>query len=120
MKRFLARSMVALLTMVCLLAPKVSALALHLNPDITAIVICSGSELITIHINADGEPVEITEADHTPCVMGDVNSATADFAPAWLAILLEDLYAFSESPAVTRNDAEHGALPEPRGPPVLT
>lgn len=102
-----------------LLAPKLSALALHLNPNIMAIVICTGTEMVTIHIGADGEPIEVTEAEQTPCVMADPNAIKSPEFARWTKAPRSYRVAFVDIHNDDRSQAEVGLLPDLRGPPSV-
>ncbi len=100
-----------------LLVPKVSALALHLNPNIMAIVICTGTEMVTIHIGADGEPVETTEAGQASCVLADPNAGANPAYAVWTQAPRSYRASFVEIANSARTEAEVGLLPDLRGPP---
>jgi len=108
----------ALLT-VGLLVPKVSALALHLNPNIMAIVICTGTDIITIHIGADGQPVEASEAEQAACVLSDPNAIANRAYAQWTLAPRSYRATFVENENALRSEAETGLLPCLRGPPFV-
>ena len=102
-----------------LLVPKVAAVALHLNPNITAIVICNGTELVTIHIGADGQPIEIATAEHAPCVLADPNAVANPAYALWTKAPRSYRATFVENTIDFRSEAEAGLLPDLRGPPAV-
>lgn len=113
-------SLLILLTVVGLVAPKVSALALHLNPNVMAIVICSGDALVTVHIGADGEPVETVETGHAPCVLTPPLAAASVPDLRWSVTPRSYRPTFVEIVPSARSDGELGLLPDLRGPPRVS
>ncbi len=102
-----------------MLVPKVSALALHLNPNIMAIVICTGSELVTIHIGPDGTPIEAEDTLLSPCVMADPNDVSAPAYARWTQAPRSYQVSFSDIRRPNPTEAELGLLPDLRGPPFV-
>ena len=103
-----------------LLTPKLSALVLHVNPNITTIVICAGNEMVTIHLDADGKPVETAETAQSPCVLADPG---ADIGPAytrWTTAPKTYHRRFVQKAHMGRSQAERGLLADLRGPPFVT
>ena len=113
-----ARHIVILLAIsAALLLPKISAVVMHLHPGILTTVICTGSEMLTIHVGANGEPIEVAEGDHAPCVMADPGALDATPVTAWNAAPRSYRYGFNNLSRVGSTDAELGLLPDLRGPP---
>ena len=102
-----------------LLVPRISALALHLNPNIMAIVICTGTEMVTIHIGADGHPIETTEAEQTLCILADAHAETTSAYTQWTKVPRSYRATFVENAMSVRSEAEVGLLPDLRGPPFV-
>jgi len=102
-----------------LLAPKLSPLALYLSPNIMAVVICTGADMVTIYIGADGQPVEVSEVELAACVLADP-SAVADYVYArWTQAPRTCRARFVENTSALRTEAERGLLPALRGPPFV-
>lgn len=102
-----------------LLAPKLSSLVLHLHPGIMTIVICTGSEMVTLHIGADGEPVELDEASPAPCLLVNPNDIGHPAYVRWTQAPRTYRATFVEIHHDFRSQAEVGLLPALRGPPFV-
>jgi hypothetical protein len=101
------------------LAPKLSALILHLSPHLTTAVICTGTQMITIHIGTDEQPVEVSETDHGPCVLADPEALAHQAYADWTQAPRSYRHSFVEITQGFASAAELGLLPDLRGPPVL-
>lgn len=68
-----------------ILAPRASAIAMELVPGkFQTIVICSGFEMQTIVIDAEGKPVEVADSEAHKCVFKDATVAlAAPETPLW-------------------------------------
>lgn len=102
-----------------LLVPKVSALIAHFHPQITTIVICSGSELITYQIGPDGKIVQTDERDHAPCHIATPNQLAQPLDAFWLQFSQGDDYRFSLRNDLFANRAQIALLPDSTGPPFM-
>lgn len=74
------------LLLCALLLPKVGGLLLHIHPGIMTMVICTGTELVTIQIGADGEPVEAETTESGPCLLNVADLGEGRTDPAWIAL----------------------------------
>lgn len=101
-----------------LLAPKISALLLHLNPNVTAVVICTGTELVTIHIGADGKPVKVDEVAQAPCLLTDPDALPHPDLARWTRTPASYDVTFAALARDARTQAEIGLLQDLRGPPA--
>lgn len=111
--------LVVLLILAGLVLPKLSVLALHLHPDITTVVICTGSEMVTISIGADGTPIETGETDQSPCLVSDGKLKQASAWVTWTMAPRSYRHGFVEKPFARPSQSELGLLPDPRGRPRL-
>lgn len=115
----LREMLVGALLIAGILVPKVSALALHLNPNIMAIVICTGTDMVTIHIGPDGQPLEVSEVEQTACVLADPKAIANRAYAQWTLAPRSYRARFVENENVLRSEAEEGPLPDLRGPPFV-
>lgn len=103
-----------------ILAPRVSAVAMEMLPgQFQTIVICAGFEMQTIVIDAEGNPVEITDAEAHKCVFKDGAVAlAAPETPLWLTLARANPHDAARADLVRAPLA--AVLPPPsQGPPLL-
>lgn len=62
----------ALFLIMVLALPRVSAVLVELIPGIDTVVICTGSEYVTITIGPDGEPLDVDESSDNRCTLSDM------------------------------------------------
>ena len=118
MMRAAGRTFLVLSLVMGLVSPKVIGALLHVMPGVQTLVICTGDRLMRITLNAQGEPVEMTEFESDPCVIADPVAQIADTDPLWHR--LARVYTPSFAVRV-RNDSVtelyHAKWPS-RAPPV--
>lgn len=119
MMRRLRSPVLVTLLILGVLAPKLSVLALHLNPYVTAIVICDGHGMTTIHVDADGQPVDVTSTNHGDCIVVNADQTIARLDPDWRELARSYTRAFSEIEHVFASAQGVARLPDPRGPPSV-
>lgn len=113
------QTLLILVTVVGLLLPKMSAVIATLVPGVMVVTICTGSEMITLTLDAEGEPVEEVEPVVEHCVMGDVTTQDLTHAPQWVALARSYRCPFIACPNPA-DQVERLRLQEPsRAPPVL-
>lgn len=101
------------------LLPKMSAAILTHLPGVQSFVICTGGALITITLDASGEPIEMATTDSAPCTLAEAGDPISRPAPLWVAMTLINLPPadVSENPMHARDRL---LLQQPqRGPPAL-
>ena len=81
----LSRTVLFLFLAGALLFPKLNALLIELHPHVRTVVICTGSELVTLKIGPSGQPIEAEAASHAPCLVGTA-PATGCQAFTWARI----------------------------------
>lgn len=106
------------LLVLALIAPKVSGLLMHLHPNITVSVICTGSEMVTVYFNDHLEPIEVTESDHQPCALDNPETHANQRLASWVAAPRSYRFDFSETSYALADQARLDRLPDLRGPPV--
>lgn len=102
-----------------ILAPRVSAVAMDLMPgQFQTIVICAGYEMQTIVIDAEGNPVEIADAESHKCVFKDGAVAlSAPATPVWQTLARANPHDAARTGLVRAPLA--AVLPPPsQGPPL--
>ncbi len=113
------RALLVVLLVFGLLAPRMSAVLAQVIPGIQTMVICTGDQMITLTIGADGVPVETVSENPHPCVMADgVTLATSDL-PFWQKLAADHARSFAilESPRAV--DDHLIRLSPSRAPPVV-
>lgn len=111
------RSLLLCLTILGLLAPRISAAVAWAAPGVQAVVICSGHGLQTLYLDPDGNPVAAGETQPDLCLL--VNAADTAVGP----VLPPVPARIAGSPSrpgghlSVLSDAQ-AARPPPRGPPA--
>lgn len=98
-----------------LLAPKLAVLALHLNPSILELIVCTGSERVIVHLDRDGQPIEVIDAAHSDCVF--TKSDDIAYYVRWVLAPKSYRGGFHNIAALWRGHDERGLLPQLRAPP---
>ena len=55
---------------VALLLPRISAVVVEFIPGIDTVVLCTGSDYVTITLDGEGSPVEVSETQDSDCLRG--------------------------------------------------
>jgi hypothetical protein len=102
-----------------ILAPRVSAIAMDMLPgQFQTIVICTGFEMQTIVIDAEGNPVKITDTETHECVFKDGALALAiPETPLWQTLARADLHPSAQGDLVLAPRAAVSPPPS-QGPPL--
>lgn len=109
-------SLLVVLAILGLVAPRVSAVFASAAPGVQTIVICTGDGLHTIQIGEDGKPVSVSEHSH-PCVLCHVADTSVRPEPAPLRFAFEGEVATSAGHLI-RSGRLHAPRPPPRAPPL--
>lgn len=60
------------LMMLCLCAglilPRISGVLLDLVPGVSAVVICTGDQMVVLHLDAQGQPVQVAQSEPDTCL----------------------------------------------------
>lgn len=107
------------LTALALLLPKLSAVVLALHPGVSSAVVCTGTGMVTIQLDAQGQPVDAVQSDQSPCIMAAPQDSTAPALAVWTAAPRSYRVSFVDRSPSLRSQAEIGLLPDLRGPPAL-
>jgi len=102
-----------------LLAPKVSALLLHVHPGVMAVVICTGTEMIVVHVGPNGEPIEDMASDHQPCIAAHADLTPRAALERWFEAPRSYRHRFVAIPHPMADETRLSALADVRGPPRL-
>ncbi|MEM8655624.1 MAG: hypothetical protein AAGF36_12855 [Pseudomonadota bacterium] len=115
------RSALILLLCVGLLLPKATAtLAILLPGSFSTIVICTGSEVITISLDQHGEPVDQAEIHGLECLSETPHLRDAHLAPTWQLFNLDYAFGFTSQEAVTFSPAPEDEPSLGRAPPAFS
>lgn len=117
MLRRLRLGLIIPLVIAGLLAPKLSALILHIHPGVTSVVICNGAELIRLTLGPDGTPIGDLSYEHAPCLFEDPDTDVPRILADARDVPRSYRYGFEE---ITHPLADADGLaqrPDPRGPP---
>lgn len=87
---WLARVLLVLCLVAGILLPRAGAILTELIPGIDRMVICTGTEMITLTIGPDGEPIQEIDSATPHCVMADGADHIASPLPYWQALTLSD------------------------------
>lgn len=111
-----ARALLLLLAILGLLAPRVSGALALVAPDIRAVVICTGQGMMTLRLDAHGNPAQgIDQPDHCVLAHAVEPPARAELAPLRAPVVAE--VARAGGPLI-RAEGQRAARPPPRGPPA--
>lgn len=85
-----------------LLLPRMTAVLAELLPGVQTMVICTGTELITLTIGPDGTPIEADDTGALPhCTLADLVEPSGPVLPAWVALHAPE----APQPAILLNQA---------------
>ena len=82
-----------------------------------ALVIRIGTEVVTIHTGAGGQPVKTTEVGQAAYIFADQNVGVSSAYALWTQAHRSYRAIFIESTNSGRTEAEVGLLSDLRGPP---
>ena len=109
-----ARITLLVLAILGLLAPRVSAVAASVAPGIRTVVICTGQGMITLRLDAHGDPVQVLDhPDH--CLLAHATDTAARVEVPPLAAPLVDV-ARRPMGDLVRAEGFRAARPPPRAP----
>lgn len=118
--KVILRSLIVFYLILGIVLPKVSGLLLELHPGVTVQVICTGTEMITLRIGPDGNPVKVTQTDAGPCVLSDPSMADLRVDPPWVVLARQFDTTFIAVPSPTSDTERLAIQPESHGPPRLS
>lgn len=119
MIRTFGYTLLVLATVVGLLLPKMSAVVATLVPGVMVVTICTGSEMVTLTLNADGEPVEEVEPAVDHCVLADLVQKGPQAEAPWVALARSYRCPFVANPNPNHTCDYLRLQDPPRGPPAL-
>ena len=85
-----------------LLLPKLAVVLLEFNPNIQTVVICTGTEMVTLTVGPDGEPLQIGDGEEAPCVTTEDDFLAVWTDPKWVTLARDYIFAF----VITANRSE--------------
>ncbi|MDX8350282.1 hypothetical protein SLH49_20005 [Cognatiyoonia sp. IB215446] len=102
-----------------LIAPRMSAAIAQVIPGVQVMVICTGDQMVTLTIGADGEPIEVTDtADHV-CIKSDVVKAAALVDPFWSELDRSYAFRFAIRESTRSAPSPLTRISPSRAPPVV-
>lgn len=110
------RALIIVLTILGLVAPRISAAVALAAPGMQTIVICTGDGLQTIRIGEDGKPVPVADHPHD-CVLSHAADTAMRVEPAPVGIVF-DRARITVSDDLIRANLLHAPRPPPRAPPA--
>ncbi|GAA6209426.1 hypothetical protein NBRC116601_27190 [Cognatishimia sp. WU-CL00825] len=73
----------ALFLIVALVLPRVSAVLVEFIPGVDTVIICTGSEYVTLTLGPDGTPIDVAESSDNRCTLSDTPELTVALQPFW-------------------------------------
>lgn len=110
------RALIIVLTILGLVAPRISAAVAVAAPGMQTIVICTGDGLQTIRIGDDGKPVPVADHSHQ-CVLSHAADTAMRVEPAPVGLVFERV-PVAVSGDLIRAHLLHAPQPPPRAPPA--
>lgn len=118
MIRLLSSYLLMPLLLWALLLPKLSAILLDFNPNVQTVVICTGTEMITLTVGADGKPIHVDDGEEAPCVITEEELVTAPSDPDWVALTRSFSFAFVVNASHVLQDAPERLNRHSQAPPL--
>ncbi len=113
---YLMRPLFVLLLTLGLLLPRTGAALADLM-GFQSLVICTGTDLVTLVISPDGTPIEVEIAEHGPCLAATI-PMTPDRPVTTVQTLVADHHLGLPSPQPHPLSIQWNGPPPERGPPV--
>ncbi|WP_224825558.1 hypothetical protein [Cognatishimia sp. MH4019] len=116
---FVLRGLLVLCLTLGLIWPKVSAAVVGFLPGVQSYVICTGADMVTILVDAEGNPIEQVATDSAPCLSADVPPVALRAPQFWqqLARDHQDRFIQHENRQPLRSVLQRPA--PSRAPPVV-
>lgn len=102
-----------------LLLPRISAVVVEFIPGAETVIICTGSEYVTITLDADGAPVEVKETQDSDCLRTLAAGIDAAPTPLWHMLARSYSVAFARHEHLAPSGEVLKTLEPSRAPPVL-
>lgn len=104
---------------VALLLPRISAVVVEFIPGADTVILCTGSEYVTVTLDAEGNPTEVSETQDSDCLRSLVADLAPSLDPLWQKLSRDLSFAFAlhEHPAPAGETLQR--LEPSRAPPVL-
>lgn len=95
MTQSIARHLLVLCLVLGTVLPKASAVLFEIIPGFQSIVICTGTDLVTLQIGPDGAPVKTPTDQHDVCAVEDPLRLAERTIPFWVRSTQNHALAFS-------------------------
>lgn len=113
------RAGLVLLLLVALLMPRVSGVLVDLLPGFDRAVICTGSEMIVLTLDQDGQPVTLHEGAGETCLRAPSTPVLAQHLPVPYHALFGTIAPFAIKCDLLAPQASLQQQKDKRGPPLL-
>lgn len=80
---------------IALTLPRISAVLVEFIPGVETVIICTGSEYISVTLGPDGEPLYTEEIGEAHCTLSDVAQVDQAESPYWHILAASFHKAFS-------------------------
>jgi hypothetical protein len=117
--RLYETTMTLLVLIVALLLPRVSAVLVEFLPGVDTVILCTGSDYVTVTLDAEGNPTEVSDAQGSDCLRSLAAEVSLDPSSFWQKLTrdFDVVFARLEHPSPGL-DVLH-FLKAPRAPPVV-
>ena len=113
------RLLFAALLSVSLLLPASTAALASLLPGVDGFVICTGSGMVEVRLDEDGNPVALDESAERPCLASMALTVINAPTPFWLRLADDDRPRFAVVVHVGADQTRLAHILPKRGPPAV-
>lgn len=113
------RLLFAMLLSISLLLPASTAALASLLPGVQSVIICTGSGMVEVRLDEEGNPVALEESGEHPCLASAPVSAIDAPTPFWLKLAEDDKPRFAVVVHVGADQTRLGHILPKRGPPAV-
>ena len=102
-----------------LLAPRMSAVLAQVIPGVQVLVICTGDQMVTLTIGADGKPIEMDNAELHPCITTAANKHVTLADPYWSLLGRDYAFGFAVRESTKPAQPPLSRISPSRAPPTV-
>lgn len=110
---------VVVLLSFALVVPKMTAALTTVLPGFSVVVLCTGHAMQRITIGPDGQPVEVEQDDHAPCVIANPEQVDQPTTTDWVALTRSYASSFIAISHPAPKQVLAFRRPPPQAPPTL-
>lgn len=115
---FAVRILTVTLLLWAMILPKVAGVLLEWHPNIQTVVICTGTDMVTLTIGPNGKPIEVESEEDAPCVMTEETVIEVDVRTAWIALARDYRATFIAHPSPLNGHLSKLLNRTSQGPPL--